>query len=231
TTANDTVTIGGERIETRRFTGGDTLDEPVLKTIMRDVKGVGRRVREIIWPFRRGQTFDFRSIEEGLSRGFNNEGVEGEMAGVKDWDLWGPLVFCLAISLLLSWSAPQAKDKNSQTSNSKNVMFSGVFVLIWLGLMVLTVNIKLLGGSISFFRALCVIGYGLFPLVISALLSLVLRHKLLVVKIVVNAIVVSWSVFAVRNALLHSGVWGSRSFLALFPVGLFFITLGWLCVI
>lgn len=50
----------------------------------------------------------------------------------------GPLIFCLLLSLFLSMRA--SKDQ-------KDLVFSGVFTLIWLGEAVVAVQIKLLGGN------------------------------------------------------------------------------------
>jgi hypothetical protein len=65
--------------------------------------------------------------------------AQGSMSeGLRDWDLWGPLVFCLLLSLLLSFNA--AKDQ-------KTTVFSGVFAMVWIGEAVVTMQIKLLGGN------------------------------------------------------------------------------------
>jgi hypothetical protein len=58
--------------------------------------------------------------------------------GLRDWDLWGPLIFCLLLSMFLSFTA---------RSGQKEVVFSGVFAMIWLGEAVVTTQIKLLGGN------------------------------------------------------------------------------------
>lgn len=64
---------------------------------------------------------------------------QGHMSeGLRDWDLWGPLVFCLLLSLLLSFNA--MKDQ-------KTLVFSGVFAIVWIGEAVVTLQIKLLGGN------------------------------------------------------------------------------------
>jgi hypothetical protein len=58
--------------------------------------------------------------------------------GLRDWDLWGPLIFCLLLSLLLSFNArPEQRD----------AVFSGVFAMVWLGEAIVTLQIRLLGGS------------------------------------------------------------------------------------
>jgi protein YIPF6 len=78
--------------------------------------------------------------------------AQGNMSeGVRDWDLWGPLVFCLLLSLLLSFNAQK---------DQKSLVFSGVFALVWIGEAVVTMQIKLLGGNmfVSPLRFLIVIG-------------------------------------------------------------------------
>jgi len=65
--------------------------------------------------------------------------AQGNMSeGLRDWDLWGPLVFCLLLSLFLSFRA----DKEQ-----KELVFSGVFAMVWIGKAVVTMQIKLLGGN------------------------------------------------------------------------------------
>ena len=65
--------------------------------------------------------------------------AQGNMSeGLRDWDLWGPLVFCLLLSLLLSFNAAEKQ---------KSLVFSGVFAMVWIGEAVVTLQIKLLGGN------------------------------------------------------------------------------------
>lgn len=81
--------------------------------------------------------------------------LQGGMSeGLRDWDLWqagrqsilmevadlifrGPLIFCLLLSLLLSFRAGEQGP----------LVFSGIFALVWIGEAVVTVQIKLLGGN------------------------------------------------------------------------------------
>ncbi|ANB15752.1 Yip4p [Sugiyamaella lignohabitans] len=188
---------GGERLEQRRFMGGDTLDEPITATLLRDVKAVGTRLRQIVWWY-----------------------AEERNTTHQEWDLWGPLVFCLLISTSMSMMAP---------NNQSSLVFSGMFALIWLGQVIVTLNIKLLGGTISFFHALCVSGYSLFPLVIAAVLGSFVGSRL--IRLIVDVFLIAWAIYAATNGLKHSGVLSERVFLATFPVGLFYCGLGWLCVI
>lgn len=65
--------------------------------------------------------------------------AQGNMSeGLRDWDLWGPLIFCLLLSLFLSFRAD---------AEQKSLVFSGVFAMVWIGEAVVTMQIKLLGGN------------------------------------------------------------------------------------
>ena len=67
------------------------------------------------------------------------ESEEGGMrGGLRDWDLWGPLVFCLVLSTLLCLESREEQ---------REVVFSGVFAIVWVGMAAVTVQIKLLGGN------------------------------------------------------------------------------------
>ena len=81
-------------------------------------------------------------------------------------DLWGPLLVCLLLSTVLSMTAP---------GDSSSLVFATVFVIVWLGAAVVTVNAQLLGGTISFFQSVCILGYCVFPLTLAALVSLILK--------------------------------------------------------
>jgi len=65
--------------------------------------------------------------------------LQGGMSeGLRDWDLWGPLIFCLLLSLFLSRGAK---------ADQRDLVFSGIFAMVWIGEAVVTLQIKLLGGN------------------------------------------------------------------------------------
>lgn len=88
--------------------------------------------------------------------------LQGAMSdGLRDWDLWyvyyrcpnrfwlldcsvnltrtrGPLIFCLLLSMCLSFR---------HGGQDSSLVFSGVFALVWLGEAIVTTQIKLLGGN------------------------------------------------------------------------------------
>jgi hypothetical protein len=53
--------------------------------------------------------------------------------------------------------------------------FGIVFIIMWGGSFIVTINTKLLGGHISFFQCVCVLGYCIFPIVLAAALIYILK--------------------------------------------------------
>ncbi|KAL8778302.1 MAG: hypothetical protein Q9194_002074 [Teloschistes cf. exilis] len=191
----------------------NTIDESVWDTLSRDLLAVWEKMRQVLWPkyllggfLRRGGGIGGAERAEGDSLAGGFRGIAGRWPdadvvlqggmseGLRDWDLWGPLIFCLLLSLLLSMTA---------SSDQKTAVFSGVFAMIWVGEAVVTAQIKLLGGNISFFQSVCIIGYTLFPLVVAALLSAV--HLPMVARIPVYIVLVAWSLAAGISILVQSG--------------------------
>ncbi|SAM06255.1 hypothetical protein [Absidia glauca] len=64
---------------------------------------------------------------------------KGDRHVLRDWDLWGPLLLCLSLAITLSTRAPAEQSVS---------IFTGVFVIVWLGAAVVTINAKLLGGAV-----------------------------------------------------------------------------------
>ena len=153
-----TSRIGGED----RSAPINTIDESVWDTLRRDLLAVWSKMREVLYPkYLFGGTMlespagirgAYSNIREAGLAGAREELVglagraidadhllsQGNMSeGLRDWDLWGPLVFCLLLSLLLSFNQVE----------QKSLVFSGVFVMVWIGEAVVTMQIKLLGGN------------------------------------------------------------------------------------
>ena len=133
----------------------------------------------------------------------------------------GPLFVCLSLSILLSFRAPE-----KQASD----VFGAVFVSMWIGSLVVTLNAQLLGGTISIFQSVCVLGYCVFPFVISAVLVVVLQNTWfghVWFDIIWVAIGFIW---ATRASTLFIGQYikKERRLLAVFPVFFYYTLLGWL---
>merc|ERR1712224_105211 len=123
----------------------NTLDEPISETIMRDLRQVGSKLKVVLLPRE-----DHNSVVHRL----------------KEWDLWGPLLVCMMLSIQLSIAAPESQ---------RALVFAAVFVVVWAGAAIVTLNAQLLGGRISFFQSVCVLGYSIFPLDCGAFACLLLH--------------------------------------------------------
>jgi len=173
-----------------------TLDEPISATIMRDLTAIGGKIKLVV----------------GLRADNNNE--------LRNWDLWGPLILCLFLAILLGLSN-KAHDEKGQT-------FSGVFTAVSVGSAVVTLNAQFLGGRLSFFQIVCVLGYCLFPLCVAALLCLLLPNRMMV-KLVPCAIAFGWATFASRG-FVEGAVREERRMLVVYPIGLFYFFVAWMLV-
>lgn len=100
-----------------------------------------------------------------------------------------------------------------------------VFALVSVGAIVLTVNVVLLGGTIGFFQSLCLLGYCIFPLVVSALVGLFVSARL--VRWILVPVAIAWSSWA-SVPFIGGAVPANRRALAVYPLLLLYTTLGWL---
>jgi hypothetical protein len=65
----------------------NTLDEPIWETVKRDLKRIYRNLVMVVFPFKdRSQ----------------------QSAALRNWDLWGPMAFTLALAIILSLGAAKA---------------------------------------------------------------------------------------------------------------------------
>ncbi|KAI9199289.1 Yip1 domain-containing protein [Polychytrium aggregatum] len=173
----------------------DTLDEPVSVTIMRDLKNIWEKMKLVIVPHKANANI------------------------LRDWDLWGPLLLCLVLSIRLSLTAPKEQSAT---------VFTGIFVIIWCGAGVVTLNSKLLGGKLSFFQSVCVLGYCIFPLVAGSIASLFLPYFL--IRAILTGLAFVWSCYASVGFLGDLNL-SNRRALALYPMILFYFIIAWLILI
>ncbi|KAM6143388.1 protein YIPF6 [Erethizon dorsatum] len=187
------------RSRSREF-DSSTLNESVRNTIMRDLKAVGKKFMHVLYP-RKSNTL------------------------LRDWDLWGPLILCVTLALMLQrGSVDGEKDGGPQ--------FAEVFVIVWFGAVTITLNSKLLGGNISFFQSLCVLGYCILPLTVAMLICrLVLLAEPgpvnFMVRLFVVIVMFAWSV-AASTAFLADSQPPNRKALAVYPVFLFYFVISWM---
>ncbi|EQC26423.1 hypothetical protein SDRG_15768 [Saprolegnia diclina VS20] len=190
--------VSGSIHETRE----NTLDEPVSETILRDVRLVGAKLKVVLMP-----------------RNTSDETLQA----LRDWDLWGPLMVCLTLSILLSLTAP---------ANQSAMVFTSVFVVVWVGAAVVTVNAQLLGSTISFFQSICVLGYCIFPLVIATLACFFTRvvSSHVTIRLVLVGVGFVWSTRA-SVVFMSQLVPPKKKALTVYPVLLFYIFISWMILI
>ncbi|KAI7819810.1 Yip1 domain-containing protein [Gamsiella multidivaricata] len=174
--------------------GIDTLDEPVSETLLRDLRNVGAKLQQVLYP-------------------------KGRKDILKDWDLWGPLLMCLTLSIVLSMRAQPAQ---------KITVFTWIFIIVWLGSAVVTVNAKLLGGRVSFFQSVCVIGYCLFPLVLVSVVSIVVSS--IYIRLPLCGVAFAWASWASLGFLSDSNL-ANRRALGVYPLFLFYFIIAWMILI
>ncbi|KAF8239730.1 Yip1-domain-containing protein [Tricholoma matsutake] len=189
-------TVGGVQVETR-YTGADTLDEPVTTTIARDLLSIYSKLVQVLYPRR-------SSGREVL----------------RDWDLWGPLMLCLILGIMLSINAPPSQSLG---------VFSSVIVICSLGALAVTIQAKLLGGRVSFFQGLCVLGYCIAPLDIAAFISCFVR--IIYVRAPIALLAWAWCIWASVNFLDGTKIEQQRILLAVYPLLLFYFVLAWMILI
>ncbi|KAI1482500.1 hypothetical protein K445DRAFT_317795 [Daldinia sp. EC12] len=240
-----------ENFLTSRIPGEDrrapqnTIDESVWDTLRRDLLAVWSKMREVLYPkyLFGGTMFESADGLRGAYANLRGAGLAGAREeltslagrvmdpesllnqnnmspGLRDWDLWGPLIFCLLLSALLSYCSAEGQ---------KDIVFSGVFAIVWIGEAVVTLQIKLLGGNISFAQSVCIIGYTLFPLVLASLMSALGLPT--IPRIPVYLVLVAWSLAAGVSILGGSGVVKNRVGIAVYPLFVFYLGLGCLCFI
>jgi len=182
----------------------NTLDEPISQTIKRDLSAVGTKFAAVLWP-------------------------KEKQSLLREWDLWGPLILCTIMATIL-----QGHGDEDGSEGDGGPQFAEVFVIVWVGAMIVTLNTKLLGGSISFFQSVCVLGYCLLPLVLSLVLCRVVlmanqNTALVIVRCVIVLAGFVWSTFASMQFLGDCNA-PPRKALAVYPMFLFYLIVGWMVI-
>lgn len=128
-------------------------------------------------------------------------------------------MLCLLLSIVLSLKAPDGQS---------SLVFAAVFVIIWCGAAVVTVNAQLLGGKISFFQSVCVLGYCICPLNLAAITVTLWAN--IVFRLIVVGVAFVWST---RASVVFMGqmVAEQRRLLAVYPVCLFYLVVAWMIAV
>ena len=109
---------------------------------------------------------------------------EAKNKELKQWDLWGPFIICLLLGIILCFTSK----KNS------GLVFSMIFIIMWIGAMVITMNSSLLGGKLTLMQCICLLGYCTFPSVVASFLNrIILKFLPSIGKLIIVFISFVWS--------------------------------------
>lgn len=141
------MSIPGKRSTTTTAQNGvpeyNTLDEPIRETVLRDIRAVGIKFYHVLYP----------KEKSSLLRDCTSSFVVMRFVCVSNFimcylsllpitgDLWGPLVLCTFMATILQGSS----SADSMSDNGPE--FAQVFVIVWIGAAIVTLNSKLLGGN------------------------------------------------------------------------------------
>lgn len=111
--------LSGGAVEFKRRMSDDynQLDEPIVDTLLRDLFGIYNKMKIIALPL---SSYDIYKV---VMRG---------------WDLWGPLLLCTFLAFNLH---------SANTNSHLGPHFADVFVLVWFGSCIVSLNYRLLSLS------------------------------------------------------------------------------------
>ncbi|GIY16146.1 protein YIPF6 [Caerostris extrusa] len=149
-----------------------------------------------------------------------------DLKAVGDWDLWGPLILCVFLASVL-------QNESADSINDGGLQFAEIFFIVWFGAVVVTVNSKLLGGNISFFQSVCVLGYCLLApsiaLIICLFFDLIFNYSLLlfILKFLIVTAGFVWAIIG-ATVFLGDSQLPKRKALAVYPIFLFYFVVSWM---
>lgn len=194
------------------ISASSTLDESISKTFKRDIDRIVSNVKNVL---------DAKRVFLGNRNSNGEENSQQQQQPLRDWDLYGPLIFVLLFGVCLSSSA--GGGSSSKTKSDAGTIFSVVFATVAFGAFALTLNVKFLGGKIIFLQAMSLIGYCIFPLDMSAVLCWVSANSWY--RFFVVGLGVTWSCGA-SVPFVSAAVVEERKALAVYPMVLLYVTLG-----
>ena len=109
---------------------------------------------------------------------------EAKHKELKQWDLWGPFIICLLLGTILCFT----------TKKNSGLVFSMIFIIMWIGAIIITMNSSLLGGKLTLMQCICLLGYCTFPSVVSSFLNRVAFKSIpSLIKLIIVFISFVWS--------------------------------------
>lgn len=233
------MSIPGKRTTTTTAQNGipdyNTLDEPIRETVLRDIRAVGIKFYHVLYP----------KEKSSLLRDCTSSFIVMYFVCVSIFimryllsitgDLWGPLVLCTFMATILQGSS----SVDSMSDNGPE--FAQVFVIVWIGAAIVTLNSKLLGGNMyvspisldylftriyyifllyslhsSFFQSVCVLGYCLTPVALALIVCRIIllstqTRFLFFLRFVTTTLGFAWATYGMLLSILTTLPWQFHS--------------------
>ncbi|CUV06144.1 unnamed protein product [Cryptosporidium hominis] len=180
---------------------GGTLNEPIMKTVKRDVFLI------------------YNKLHYFITAGKNEFDREYNLKMLYNWDLWGPCIILLVLSSCLYIKAPvENKDK----------IFSVLHFFSIYGTVAIALNARILGINCSFFAILSIVGYCIFPFTVISLISLIIPYFF--VKLIFTILSIT-HIYKVMQLSMNEIAPEEKKVLILYPISLFFFSVAFLVLI
>ena len=134
---------------------------------------------------------------------------------IRQWDLWGPLIFITFLSCTLAIN-----------STNKGNTITLTFGLFWFGSFLIYLNAYLLNSKTKLFQMICLAGYCLFPLNISAFI-LAISNFYNIIRFILVAATCTWSLFSIFG-FLKVTCSEEQKILIYYPAVLLYAFLSWI---
>ena len=133
---------------------------------------------------------------------------------IRQWDLWGPLILNMFLAFTLSFDT---KEKSQMTTL--------IFIIFWLGGLILFLNANFLGVKASIFQMFCLLGYCLFPLNLSAIIVTIFNMND-ILRLIIVMLTLFWSIHS-SSDYIQALCKPEQKYLVLYPCILFYLYISW----
>ena len=141
-----------------------TLDETITTSIKKDLQLIYEKTKVAMLPMNESSSTD----------------------KLKDWDFWGPLIFCLLLGLILSLGRNDSKGGK---------IFILIFAIVWIGGFIISVNSQFLSAKLTVYQSICILGYCMFAIVFTAFINLILSFIPSIFKLIIGFCGCGYSIY------------------------------------
>lgn len=120
------------------------------------------------------------------------------------------------------------------SNDKQGVKFILIFVIMWIGSLIITLNSQFLGANVSIFQSMCLLGYCVFPINIAAILLKFFHFIPLIFKIAISLAAFVWASLGIyfiyyiaSVGFMSQMVSEKKKLLANYPIFLFYLFLAW----